>query len=60
MLSLITLMAIIFYASYKLTRLLSYDEYTVSMATEEQYYSSNFTFSQLDGFQVAAAVTSFD
>ena len=35
-------------------------DYTVNKATHEYYYESNYAFSQNDGFQVAAAVTSYD
>ena len=60
MLSILTVCSLISYASYKLTSLLNYDEFQISIATHEQFYSSDFKFGDKDGFQVAAAVTSFD
>ena len=59
-LSLFTVIIIFGYAFYKLGTLNSLEDYKINFATHEQFYDSSFSFSQIDGFQIAAAVTSYD
>ncbi len=59
-LSLFTIIVLVGYASYKMLRLSSMRDYQISVVTNEYFYDSSFTFSQIDGFAVAAAVTSYD
>ena len=59
-LSVITVSIMLSYATYKLVELSSLNSYKINKATQEYFYSSSFTFSEIDGFHVAAAVTSYD
>ena len=59
-LSVITLCILLSYAIYKLVKLDSHTEYQINEVHRDQYYDTSFTFSQADGFQVAAAITDFD
>ena len=59
-LSFITICTLLSYAIYKLVKLDSHTEYQINEAHRDQYYDTSFTFSQADGFQVAAAITDFD
>ena len=59
-LSLVTIVVLVGYASYKMLRLSSMRDYQISLVTNEYFYDSSFTFRQIDGFAVAAAVTSYD
>mmetsp|Transcript_4251 Transcript_4251/g.5291 ORF Transcript_4251/g.5291 Transcript_4251/m.5291 type:complete len:118 (+) Transcript_4251:34-387(+) len=59
-LSVCTVLAIFSYAAFKLHRLMRLVDYQVNIVNEDHYYDSSFTFSQAEGFSVAAAVTAFD
>ena len=48
------------YASYKTIVLNKMEDYKINLATHEFHFGSDSTFSQIDGFQVAAAVTNYD
>ena len=59
-LSIVTLITVIFYGGWKLLDMLSYNIYNVQTVSEENYFSSNDTFTIADGFYVAAAITSYN
>lgn len=59
-LSLTTVIIIAFYAVFKFAILVNRQDFNIKQYTRENFYDSSFSFSQIDGFQVAAAVTSFD
>ena len=48
------------YGVYKVGELISFADYSLHMAKEEGYYQPDDTFSNQDGFMIAAAVTSYD
>ena len=48
------------YASYKFIDLLELNDYKLQEAVQENFFLPNVTLSQNDGFQVAAAITSYD
>lgn len=60
LLSLCTIVIILTTGVYKLTTLVSNDEYQVQLRTIENEFATNATFGSANGFAVAAAVTSFD
>ena len=55
-----TLLTLLTYGSYKVTRLVNSDDYSVSLHILEDHYTSNATFGAADGFVVSAAVTALD
>lgn len=59
-LSLLTITALGSYAVYKMTILMDYKDYKINESVKDYFYDAEFTFSEADGFHVAAAVTSFD
>ena len=59
-LSVFTIILMGSYAYIKLVKLLRYQDYVINESYREHFYETSFTFSQADGFQVAAAVTNFD
>ena len=60
-LSIFTVVALLSFSLYKFVKLEGQTEVIVNQSSHEDYYDSSFTFSSKgDGFQVAAAVTSFD
>ena len=59
-LTVFTVLLISGYAFYKFIRLEALKDYKINNATHEQFYDSSFSFSQIDGFQIAAAVTRYN
>ena len=55
-LSLLTLLVLLLFASYKLISLISLDEYKVQVRDMDDYYSSTANFTSKDGLAIAAAV----
>ena len=52
-------MLLIAYGSYKFVLLSNRENYALQMATHENYFQSNATISQSNGFQIAAAITAY-
>ena len=48
------------YGGYKAIELLEYADYSLQIASEEGYFLANDAFSPVNGFMIAAAVTSYD
>ena len=55
-----TVLTLLTYGSYKVTRLVNSEDYNVGMHILEDHFASNATFGAADGFVVSAAVTSYD
>ena len=60
LLSILTFLTLLTYGSYKITRLVNFEDYQVGMYTLEDHYAPNATFGSADGFVVAAAITAYD
>ena len=56
----LTLLTLLTYGSYKVTRLVNTEDYNVGMHILEDHYASNATFGAGDGFVVSAAVATYD
>ena len=59
-LSIITVIVMLSYSVFKMVAMGNLNDYKIKTATQEYFYDSSFSFSELDGFQVAAGITSFD
>ena len=59
-LSIITIFLLCFFAGYKLDGLMNFSDYKVQVHETDFYYDLKEPFGTLDGFAVAAAVTSYD
>ena len=59
-LSILTLILVISYSTYKLIDLTQLNNYKIQEEKLEKYFQHNEPFTQAQGFQVAAAITSYD
>ena len=59
-LSLITVIAIMLYAGYKMATLVTFADYKVQVRDQEDYYRVIDDFGLANQFSLAAAVTAFD
>ena len=59
-LSLCTLILVIFYAGWKLLTMFSFEDYKVQVNEQTNFYSYKDTFGIEDGFNFAAALTAYD
>ncbi len=55
-----TFIVLLTYGSYKMTRLVSTEDYKVGMYILEDHYAPTATFGGADGFNIAAAITNPD
>ena len=60
MLSIITIISLLTYATVKLVQLSLMEDFKINMIEKENSYGSDFTFTQEEGFNVAVAVTAYD
>ena len=59
-LSILTLILVFSYSTYKFIDLIELNDYKIQEEKREKYYEHNVPFTQEQGFQVAACVTSYD
>ena len=60
MLSILTLILMVSYSTYKLIDLIELNDYKIQEVKREKYFHNKVPLSQEQGFQVAAAITSYD
>ena len=58
--SIVTLVIILSYASYKFLNLINYTDYQILVSDQENFYSDSDFFGQEDGFMFAAGITNYD
>ena len=58
--SIITLLTMLSYASYKFTALISYSDYKIQVSDQENFYTDEDFFGNENGFMFAAGVTNYD
>ena len=58
--SLLTLFLLLFYAGYKLNKMISFKDYKVQTRDYEDYYEADEQWGYMDEFALAAGVTSYD
>ena len=59
-LSILTFTLVLGYAGYKFIDLIEYNDYKLMQVVQENAYNMREPFGSKDGFQVAAAITSYD
>lgn len=60
MLSLLTIVAIITFAGFKMSALVNFDEYKVQLRLLSNYYNETEALGKANGFMIAASLTSYD
>ena len=59
-LSILTLILVVTYSTYKFIDLIELNDYKIQEEKREKYYQYDMPLAQDQGFQVAAAITSYD
>mmetsp|Transcript_3956 Transcript_3956/g.4738 ORF Transcript_3956/g.4738 Transcript_3956/m.4738 type:complete len:225 (-) Transcript_3956:1540-2214(-) len=60
LLSILTVMTLLSYATYKFSSLVSYSDYKVQVSNEENFYNADDKFGFPDGYMISAGLVTYD